>query len=161
MNKKGEESPMGLIIAIFIAVIVALVLYQSIAQTVGTSTTSGSLVNVTYLSSVSANGTVTVGGRDNGVLSVAHAANGTVVTSLFALENNYVNNQQVIQLKTTDAAVANKWYNGTNINITYTYNPTGYMDSSASRTTFLLVVIMAAIGIAVVALRGIKLEGLS
>ena len=156
MNDKGETNVVGWLLLAAVGVIVGLALLQASADNVAKSVNTLSFSNVSYVTSVTPNGTVNLVGRDNGALTSVKNATGSTFTSNFTIQNVIdTDGVQKVQLKTGDKAVVEK-VNGTTLYITYTANPDGYMDDSSSRAVFGLVLILGALGIAVVTISAVK-----
>jgi hypothetical protein len=150
MNKKGQMENLGGLMMIFIAAIVGITLFITVAQTVGTSTSTVAVANDSL-------GTV----LNNSVIYLTkyQALSGVVIyndtTSVvadteYSVENNVVYNGALAVKVTVDAddgdeETGNEWF------ISGTAEPVGYI-GGAGRQMALLIPIMFALAIALVIL---------
>ena len=149
MDKQGQGAiGLGVIMMVFITTIVGVVLFQTVAQEVGGTTSTVVQPNLTF--TAPANGARTdIAGQE--LLSTPVVSNGTGVI----LAGNYTVDEIVsettgvktISFQTDDAHIA-----AGEFNITYDYGADGYIDSSGARSMALLIPLFFALGIAFVAL---------
>lgn len=146
MNKKGAS--LGLILISFIGIIVALAMFAPIIDTTGDMRNTRTATLQNYTTSATANGTVTLVGREIiGSIVVVNASNTAEVwTGNFSLVSTNSAGALAILLKTSDAALT-AGQNGTLASVTYNYKPQGYNDSSGSRSIIGIVLIFAAMTI--------------
>jgi len=147
MNKKAQDMKLvGAIILAIIAVIVGLSLMTQSANTIGGSRNTLSVANISFTSNSVANGTTQVTGRDGGTGLIVLNSTLDDISSQYELVTIRTGNTLNVNVKTLDAAVAAA-SNGTALNASYTYNPSGYMNDSSSRTIFGLPLIFMAIAL--------------
>lgn len=148
MNKKGQTA--GIIIGIAITLIVAIILFQSIAQYVG-QTSEVSDVNVTAYTPPASGLTVTLTGQELIGGYVAVNQSGTYDCSLNYTVAEGVSTTTGTKRVLMTAATSDLTFCPT-INYSYTYGAEGYIDSSGGRAIAAIIVIFTALAIAVVAL---------
>ena len=165
MNRKAQIGINGFLIA-FIVALVGLVLFVTVAQTTGTSTTTVTLgptvSNNTILAADVPDAIDTridlIGQDLFGTATVVNATGGQT-----ALAGNYTVGEHVstttgvksvyFELDTVQFSGANLTASGrTGLNITYQYGPDGYINSSGGRAMASLIVLFFAIAIAFVVL---------
>ena len=146
LNKKGAMT-IGMFVVVFMGIIVALSLFNPIADTTGDMTTirTATLANYT---TAAVNGTVTLQGRENTtVITVVNASNvSDVWTTNFGVTTKNTAGVLAILLKTTDAA-GEADQNLSLASVTYSYKPQGYSDGSGARGIINIILIFAAITI--------------
>jgi len=150
MKKKGQVQ-LGPILLTAIGLIAALVMYQAIVAQIGASTTTVSAVNESYTMGA-VETYVDLNGQD--YLSTQYISN---ETSGLALEtNNYTIDDGISETTSSKTVrivlVEDSPYAGEVVNISYTYGPEGYINSSGGRALALLIAIFSALAIAVTAL---------
>ena len=140
---------LGLIVVVMVSIVMGLVLFQNMAQSVGTVTTSGVYVNKTV--TLKANNTYTDINGAQKYTSVTIFNQSAVVDSInVSVENRPIGDDGLITMSlrvTGTGTFANQL-----VNITGTYEPDGYISDSGSRSVTLLIVIFLAVCIAVIAL---------
>jgi len=150
INKKGQMN-MGMILMSFIAIIVGVILFQTIAQEVGSSTNTVSVANQTE--------TLAANGEDiyieeyralSDVVILNATDNATISSGNYTVTNNAINpTTGALSVKvTTDDAE----FESSSVRVSGTAQPLTYIDSSGGRSMALLIPIMFALAIAVVAL---------
>jgi len=154
MNKKGELG-FGLILVVFIGILVGVILLQTIAQNVGDATNTFDVANVSVSST---NGTT--------LANIVQFTNARTVTDVVVYNGsddliigsgNYtIYNEQVINGElvsginvSADAAggIQNQAWN-----VSYTAQPKGYINDGGGRAIAAIIVLLTALGVAVVAL---------
>lgn len=160
MLKDKRGTSVGAIVMVFIAVIVGLALItgNGIAGNVAASTKTQSSVNHSVTSGASAGLSVELHGSDIvGTPTVINGSSGTVI-----LGNNFTFVQgigadgQTALLMKTNAGAVTSGFAGKTINVTYTYEPDGYIKDAGARGIYDIVVVFSVLLIAVAALLGIK-----
>lgn len=158
MDKRGVS--VGTMVMVFIAVIVGLALLtgNGIAGQVASSTQTQSTVNHSVTSGASDGTSVELYGSDVvGTPTVINGSSNTVIYGTnFTFRKGIGADGQQTLLMVTNAAAVTSGYAGKTINVTYTYEPDGYMEDAGARGMFNTVTIFAALLIAVAALWGIK-----
>ena len=148
MNKKAEMNRIGLIMGIFIAVIVALVLFQTSAdQTAGVTTTYRVDNQTVTAPTVTAKYTDLAGVQTViGTYSITNATSGEVL-----LSSNMTLVQRVASDGLLGVSLYNKQpsYNSQSVNLTYTYGPDGYVEDSGARSIVAIITLLSALAIAV------------
>lgn len=157
INKRAQS--FGGVLVTAIGVIVAVVILQASAQQVGSTTNLELTTNGLVTFPNTAAGLVLNGRAVEGVVTVTNRTSGVAVTS-----GNWTVTNNVVQTDGTLAPVLRPTgassYNNTAVNVTYTYQPDTYDDSSAGRSISAIVVLFAALAIAVYALGGVNIKEL-
>jgi hypothetical protein len=153
MYKKAEADlkGLGVILGVFIVVIIGLAFFQgAIAPAVGGLTNTVTASNITFTAPAAA-GTTTLLGQAASSVVVTNATGGeTVPATNYTISNYQVVNGDLRAVYTQNAGP----YASKSLNISYVYEPTGYPRDTGSRAVIQLVLIMAALMIAVVAIKG-------
>lgn len=155
MSKKAQMDMIGLILVIFLTVIVGLVLFGASVQNIGQSTTlarqntsSGSAALVIGTPGVSQN----LEGKfvDTSTFLAINQTNGaTIASGNYTILNNRIVNGElraVINASGERAVAGQQW------NVSYTFQPVGYIPDAGGRSIAGLIAIFMALGIMVVAL---------
>lgn len=141
------------IFVFFIGAIIAIVFLASIANSVFTQTTTATIINDTVTAPAAVNGTLSVSGRD--LIAVTVISNGTEIGLQgrgLVLSDGILNGVKTVILTSNDTAgQVGNLLNGTSVNLTYTYNPQGYISIAGGRTIALLITIMSALAILIFA----------
>lgn len=148
-----DTKQVGVLLAIAIAVIVALTFLPLIATNTAIMTnTYTTPTNETITLPSTATGRVTLTGIEILSLAMTNATSGVVITN----DNYTLYNHVLLTDGTEGAQIGNKQkasvWNGTSVNVTYTYKPSGYVDEAGGRAVAGIIVLLAALGIALVAL---------
>lgn len=138
-----------MIFSIFIGAIITIVFLSSIADSVNLQTNTRSVANETVTSGA-VNVSVDVTGRDliglavikNATNSTAIDLEGTGVNVITGINNGI----QTVQLIVNDTGSN---FAGQPLNLSYTYNPDGFVTDSGARSIVLLIVIFGALAIVV------------
>jgi len=150
MNKRGQMN-VGIVLTVAIGLIVALVLYATVTQIVGQAVTTATASNQTVTMSAAGSPYSLNGQAVVGTIIVTNGSNGTLIPSTnYTVASNQVING-VLTATITPKAVA-PVAGASGINLSYTYQPDGYIASSGGRAMALLIPIMAALAIIVFAL---------
>jgi len=156
MNNKAQIG-IGSTLVVFIAILVGLTLFLTIAQTTGSATTSVDRA-ITVQTTVGANGArVDLVGQD--LLSTPVVINGS--TTLLA--GNYTIDEIVSEttgVKTISYLVDDAEFASETLNISYTYGPDGYVNNSGSRAMVGIIAIFFALAVAMIAMKPV-LEGMA
>ena len=151
LNKKGAT--LGVLLMMFIGIIVAIALFAGMFEPIGNMRNIYTITNQT-VTTAAVNGTITLTGREN--TTVITVQNGTSqFTSNFSVTTTNSGCSLAILLKTLDEA-ATENIDGEEVNITYSYKPQGYNDSSGARGIIAIIMIMSALAIAVFAIPGFR-----
>ena len=135
------------IFVFFIGVIITVVFLASFANNIFAQTNTGSETNVTVEVPATINDTLVVEGRQ--LLTLTDIRNATfddLAERGLNLSTRIVNGVQTVSLTPNDTAGVFLLY-GTDVNLTYGYNPDGYIDLAGARTITLLIPIFAALAI--------------
>jgi hypothetical protein len=155
MNKKAQASmELGPIMIVFIGVLVGVILFQTIAQDVGSSTNLITTDNLTLTVGAVSLPVDVVGQTLSGTPTVRNSTGGV---GAFTIRDgiDYVINETVSTstgVKTISFFPLTANATSQDVNITYTYGPDGYIEDSGARSMALLIPIFFALSIAVVAL---------
>jgi len=164
MNRKGQDSNMGMIGAIlgmFMAVIVALAIFSGgIIPIIGQTTTLTTFANQSIVYPT-ASLTVDLSGREVTNFVLVNASNGNVIpASNFTLTNNVLANGVLTARLNNSGLQGVNDSVGTNPLATYTTESIDYVDSSGARSMILLIAVFSALAIMVVALTPTMRSGL-
>lgn len=158
MNKKGQLG-IGLIIVVAIAIVIGLIMFQAIASNVdqGTRAASGVVTVNNYTFNPGAAGTVTIlsGQELVGTPTVLNAslANGVVTATNYTVAECVRSTDNLKGICYTQKA--GQWASQST-NISYTYYPDGYIDDAGARGLTGIIVLLTAIGIALIAYLGVR-----
>lgn len=157
MNNKGQIT-MQVVIGIFITVLTGVILFQTIAQQVGTSTNTISVANESFtLASEGGSVYLTNYRSISGV--VIYNRTGTLVPSAnYTVTNDVVYNGALAVKVTTGSINA---YANDSANISGTALPLTYISDSGSRSVAALIVIMFALAVLSVTLYPVLKNGMS
>lgn len=149
-NRKGQMG-MGIVIVAFIGIICALILFQTISQYVGTSAmaTAGS---ANYTTTVpAANSSIDLLGQE--LVGAVTFLNGSNASHSIAAANFTVREGvDSTGVKGIILTSGDNKFQGTSVNVLYSYYPDGYIDDAGGRGIALIIPILAALAIAVIAL---------
>jgi len=148
-NNKGQMMVGGLIM-IAIAAIVGVILLVGSAQNVGEATNTVSVVNLTI--AVPANGGVYNFTDYRAVSSGFVAINGTGGETIGSGNYTIADNQVVDGDLAATLTVDDAEYQSINWNVSFTGQPTGYIDNAGGRAIAKIIIIFFALSIAVVTL---------
>ena len=144
---------LGLFLVAFIVIIVGLVLFQAIAQTVGSVTSTTSLA-VTQYTPAAAGLAIDLPGQELFSVPVVLNDTGSAVdcAANFTIAEGVsprTGTKRIIMTSdaTYDAAVV-----CSNVNVSYDYAAEGYIDDSGARSVALLIVILTAMAVFSIAL---------
>ncbi len=154
LNKKGAS--LGVFIVIFMGIIVSIALYAGTFESVGNMRNIRTTVNET-ITTAAVNSSTTLTGRENtSAITVVNATNGSQDWSVnFTVTTKNTGGALAILLTTTDNAGL-VGQNLTSLNVSYTYKPQGYNDSSGSRAIVGIILIFGALAIAVFVVPGFR-----
>lgn len=138
-----------MVFMIFIGAIITIVFLGVVADQVSLQTNTQTLTNLSASVPATANTTFAtqIPGRQNTTVIVAINGTGTF-TNNFTVNLTDGSGNLGIFLFTTDAAVT-EVINGSTVNLTYTFQPFGYLQDSGARSVALLVVLFGALAIVV------------
>jgi len=148
MNNKGQMGT-GTILMGFLAVIVALALFISIAQQVGETSTTGSASQAQYTMPADGVTIDLVGQELLSTPTVTNMSDGTdtVTASNYTIEERV---SAVDGLKRITLTAAAGPFNSQAVNISYDYGAEGYIDSSGGRSVAALITLFAALAIGLI-----------
>lgn len=139
--KEGKK-----LIVIAIGIILGIALLVAFSNNIYAQTHTISSINYSATTNPLANGTVLLEGRDGGVITTITNTTGANIASQYQIQNTLQAGANVINLQTLDTAIT-AGTNGTVVNVSYTYNPSGYLSGSGSRAIVELLTLFSAIGI--------------
>jgi len=149
MNNKKGEIGLGVIMVTFIAVLVGVILFQAVAQQVGTTTNTLTLENDSNVAGVNGTTFYITDYRAISDVVIVNNTEGTVIGSgNYTVTNNVVYNGAlaVSVLVIDEAYESNTWY------VSGTAQPTTYISDSGSRAVAGLISIFFALMVAIIAL---------
>ena len=155
MNKKGQS--VGLFIGIAIAIIVGLILFQAVASNVkqGTQTVTGvSTANITTDGAVLATPYPLTGQELVTLNSVTNSTNGVAIGAVNYTVAECVRSTDNLKGICYTADVAGEAVGEVTVN--YDYYPEGYIDNAGSRAIAGIIILLTAIGIALVAMKAVR-----
>ena len=137
-----------MIFVIFIGLIITATFMVNIGDAIVQSTQLTTLTNGTF-TSAAVNSSLTLPGRANTTsITIVNATNATLVwTSNFTVDTTNSNGVIGVFLVTRD--VTGVGFPAESINVSYTYEPAGYLADSGSRNVALLILIMSALAMVV------------
>lgn len=152
MNNKGETSNVvGIFVAGFMVIVVAIALFQASAYQVGTATGTGTVVNTTLTLGAGNTSQDLVGQNLISGLTIVNWSGQVVLTN-----GANVTIAEGVSPRTGTlriiATVNQGTYANQKINVSYVYGPEGYINDSGGRAIASLILIFFALAIAVVAL---------
>jgi sulfur transfer protein SufE len=158
MNKKGQMIGLGMILVVFIAILVGVIFFQTIAQQVGSTTNTVAVANLSQ--TLAANGS-SIYLTDYRALSDVVILNGSddalIGSGNYTVTNNVIyNGALAVEITTIDEA-----FESTAVNISGTAQPLTYVADSGGRAMMGLIVIFFALAIVAVALYPIYKGGLA
>ena len=147
MNNKGQS--MQMLVIVFIALIVGVILFQTVAQNVGEATNLGSIVNTSLATVV--NGTtqyITDYRAISDVIIINETNNVVIAAGNYTITNNVVYNGAlaISILPATDIGLKTAW------KVSGTVQPLTYIDDAGSRSMASLIVIFFALAVGLIAL---------
>lgn len=143
-----ERTGVGFIILVFVGVVVGVALLLQSAGYIGTMTETDAIANqtITFPTNDSSTTLELTGQNIVGDAIVTNASDGAVVNAAnYTISQGLGADGQTAVLLTADAE-----YTGT-ANISYTYEPDGYVTTGAGRAMAGLIILFAAMGIAFMA----------
>lgn len=137
-----------MVFMIFVGAVITVVFMGVIADQVFLQTNTATATNVTF-TAAAVNSSVTLTGRQNiSTITVINATNATLDWSAnFTVDTVDSSSNLGIFLVTRD--VTGVGFAGESINVSYDYQPVGYLQDSGARSIAALVVIMSALAIVV------------
>jgi hypothetical protein len=150
MNSKGQIG-LGMFLIAFIGIIVAVTLFQTVAQDVGKVTSTYTATAAQY-TPAAAESSVDLTGQELVTLTAVVNDSGDYdCESNFTIAEGVSPRTGTKRVIMTSVATYSSAFCG-KVNVTYTYAPEGYIDNSAGRSIALLIPILAALAIMVIAL---------
>lgn len=144
MNSKGQVA-VGMLIMSFIAVIVGITLLLALIPSTSNLTTLSNTYNDSVTAGMGINVTLT-GQKATNVVPTNQSTGGILPTTNYTVENNVI-----LTDGTLGSRIRFKEGNliGAKVNMSYTYEPLGYADDSATRSIVPLILIFGALAILV------------
>ncbi len=134
------------IFTIFIGVIIAIVFIASFSSSIFTQTNTASETNLS-ITVPAINVTTAVNGRDLiSATTISNATNISLITHGLLLGDGIVNGVKTVTIVVNDSEGG---LVGTTVNLTYTYNPDGYIGNAGGRSIAALITILSALAIVV------------
>ena len=150
MNKKGQMIGIGSILLVFIGVLVGVVLFQSIAQSIGTTQDLATITNTSV--TLGANGEyayLTDYRSLTDTIIINTSGEETIAAGNYTITNNFVYNGGLSVRITTDDAL----YASSAVSVSGTAQPLTYVPNSGARAVIKLILIFFALAIVVVAMK--------
>ena len=137
------------ILMVFVGVIITATLIVSIADQVVGDTTTQTLLST--LTAPAVNSTLDITGRDLVTsTSIVNASNISQTATGVTLQDAIgTSGLKTVQLTTADTGAA---FAGTSVNVTYTFNPDGFINGAGARSITNLVIIFGALAILIFAI---------
>ncbi len=133
------------IFTIFLGAIIAVVFIGSFSDNIFTQTNTASQVNLTVIAPA-INVSLAVEGRDLiEVTAIINGTNTSLLTNGLSMTDGVLDGVKTVILNVNDSSGSS----GNAVNLTYTYNPDGYITSSGGRSITRLILIIAALAIVV------------
>ena len=161
MNKQAQIGTGGIILGA-IAIIVCLILFQASATNVeqGTQTVTGATTKVNATTAAGPIGTITElpGQELVSIVSVKNISNDVATATNYTIAECIRKSDNLKGIcYTSKAASIGDYPNASGVlYITYTYYPSGYIDDAGARSVAGIILVLTAIGIAMVMLPKIK-----
>ncbi len=152
----GELNLKTFIIA-FVGIIIAVVIIASVGDSIFTQTNTLTVSNTTITPSTTGNGTVDLLGREFlvGTGIVTNATNGTILgAGNFTLQTQLSSTTGLLTvvLVTNDSRFPDITQATGAVNVSYGYNPEGFVSDTAARAITRLILIFAALAIIIFAI---------
>lgn len=146
------------IISIFIGVIMAVVLISVIANSIYSSSTTVTYANKSFTAGAINVSTVLTGIRELPGAYTIYNSTGTLVSAggNVTLQEQVVNGALAVTMRVNQNGTG---YNGTVLNVSGTFYPTGYVSNSGGRGILALTTIMGALAIAIFVIAGLMNKG--
>ena len=152
MNKKGQMAAIGLIMIVFVTILVGVIIFQQIAQTIGTTTDTYSYNSTTTFPQNGSSIYITdIRALSSPVLINGSTTADVVTAANYTVTNNVVYNGALSVMITSTADTTSGW-NGTTVYVTGTAQPLTYIDDSGGRGVTTIILIFLALAIAIVAM---------
>ena len=143
-----------ILLTMFVGVIIALTLVSPIADNIFNSTNTLTYLNATFTMPTTANTSTTITGRE--LITGLAITNATVPNStdligpakFIILRTGNVSGGYRVELFMNDTAVA-KGYAGRSVNVSYSFKPEGYTDSSGTQGIMRVILIVVALAVLV------------
>ena len=146
------------ILVAFIGILVAVTFISPIANSVDTQTSIYRVDNATYTVSSTVNGTTDLTGRALITrVAITNATEPLDIPSLTLQTGTGTNGLRSVQLLNNDTS--NTDYAGKSVNVSYTYEPDGYLPISGARSVASLIILFGALAIVVFALVSFMKDG--
>lgn len=149
MNRKGELT-VGAFVVVIIGLLACLAIYQGIGPSIGTLTNTITVTNTTATLPSGVTITALPGQRNITDIFIANRTSGAAVSGFaytnFTVRNELYNGLIRIVIQNTTGTSA---YQGQNVNLSYSYEPEGYISEGGSRAVTLLIPLMAALALLV------------
>ncbi len=136
------------VFAFFIGAIITIVFLASISDSVFTQTNTATQVNLSVVVPA-INVSTTIAGRE--LLVLTTVSNSTFIglqNEGINISTRIINGDQTVTLTPNDTA-STLGHIGDTVNVTYTYNPDGYIDNSGGRSIAGLITLFGALAILV------------
>ena len=134
------------IFTVFVGAIIAIVFLASVADSIFTQTTTFTETNTT-VTVLAINTSLTLQGRDlNTATAVSNVTFDDLISRGLIIDDGLVNSVKTVRLTANDSASA---LVGTSVNVTYDYNPNGFITIAGGRSIALLITIISALAIMV------------
>ena len=134
-----------MIFTIFVGAIIAIVFMASIGDQIFTQTNTASNTNLT-VTVLAINSSLAIEGRDLlTVVSITNVTNSSLDTNGLNLTSGVLNGVKTVFLVANDSSGSV----GNEVNLSYTYNPDGYITSAGGRSITALILIISALAILV------------
>ena len=150
MAKTENMGFIGIILMAFISIIVALALFNGgITSNVAGTTTLGTTVNDTVTSAASGSAISLDGKYVSDLIATNISSGATIPSTNYTIQNNQVvNGVLTARLLSNDGTE----YPGQSWNVSYTYQPEGYITSSGGRSIASIIIVLTALAIASIGL---------
>ena len=135
------------ILLVFVGAIITVVLLSSVANTIVGSTTTGEILNSTIVVPA-VNATTDLTGRDliteTAIVNVTNGSQDLSGQGVYLQTGTGASGLRTVQITTNDTGSS---LAGLSVNVSYTYNPDGYISDAGSRSITLLILIFGAVAI--------------
>lgn len=142
-----EIKQVGLMLLIAIGVIIGLTMLQPIASNVASTSTTYAVANQSVITPANGAYVALTGSAVVGTPTVVNASSPTLITTGYTIGSRVVNDKKTLVFTNNNASSV-----GSVLNISYTYEPDGYITDAAGRSVTSLIVILAGLAVLVFAM---------
>jgi hypothetical protein len=156
LKQKQGEIGLGVILTVAVAVIVALVLFQQIAGNTDVPTKTASLSQGLYTAPSAGSCIDLVGQELLSTPTVTNRSDGATIPAVnYTISEGVSSVDGLKRIRFCTVGTLQDPYS-TSINVSYTYGREGYIEDNGARSIAGIIILLTAIGIAMIAFLGIR-----